>query len=140
MSLHQIVYVSSARRVFSDEQLLALLDVSRRNNAKVNVSGMLLYWDGNFMQALEGEKQDVDTVHARIAQDPRHHGLITLLHEPIAERSFGEWTMGFRHIQSDVLADMPGYSDFLDADGRQGGTEKSTRALQLLRSFRDRVR
>ena len=51
------VYVSSAVDLFSDEELLKLLDVSRKNNQALDVTGMLLYKGGNFMQFLEGEKR-----------------------------------------------------------------------------------
>jgi Sensors of blue-light using FAD. len=45
-----LVYVSSATRPFSREDLRVLLETCRKNNAELGVTGMLLYKDGNFMQ------------------------------------------------------------------------------------------
>ncbi len=49
-----LVYVSSAVVPFTPAALVDLLATSHKNNSKSAVSGMLLYKDGNFMQALEG--------------------------------------------------------------------------------------
>ena len=95
MALHTIVYASSATSLPSVEQLNALLAASRESNRRASLTGMLLYNDGNFMQCLEGPEEAVKATYARIASDPGHKGVITLLDEPIAQRSFADWQMGF---------------------------------------------
>jgi Sensors of blue-light using FAD len=110
----ELVYVSSAVRPFTPEQLAALLEKSRENNARAGLTGMLLYKGGNFMQALEGEEEAVKSLHAKIAADPRHRGMITLMTRPIAERSFADWSMAFRDLASPADKDIPGYSEFLN--------------------------
>jgi hypothetical protein len=94
------VYVSTAVKAFSQAELEALLDVSRRRNDACGVTGMLLYVDGNFMQLLEGPEDAVAATRARIAADPRHHTLITLLHTERSERHFQDWSMGFRRPEA----------------------------------------
>jgi hypothetical protein len=42
MSLIQLVYVSSASKPFSAQELVVLLECSRRNNAQVGITGLLL--------------------------------------------------------------------------------------------------
>src|ERR687893_1319722 len=73
-----LVYVSSAVRLFSAEDLRALLETCRKNNAELGVTGMPLYKDGNFMQVLEGDEEAVRGLYARIVAAPRHRGEITL--------------------------------------------------------------
>jgi hypothetical protein len=111
--MYHLIYVSSAVDLFSDAQLQELLKVSRANNSKCDVTGMLLYVDGNFIQVLEGEEEVVTTTHLRIARDPRHHGMLVLLQGEIAQRDFVDWSMGFRKVEADDGRDLPGYSDFL---------------------------
>src|SRR4028118_630971 len=95
-----LVYVSSATRPFSGEDLRVLLETCRKNNAELGITGMLLYKDGNFMQVLEGDEEAVRGLHARIAADPRHRAEITL-QEGFAEwRQFPDWSMGFRDLNS----------------------------------------
>lgn len=141
MSLFHLVYASSATLPFSEAELLALLEVSRRNNVRVNVTGMLLYREGNFMQVLEGEEEAVRGVHARIALDRRHGGLIVLLHGPIAARAFSSWTMGFRNLDSPEVKSAPGYSEFLNDDwlGPKMAAHPN-RSIRLLEIFRDNLR
>src|SRR3954470_3384019 len=100
MPLTHLVYVSSATAPFTQADLLALLQISRRNNEPAGITGMLLYRDGNFMQALEGEEAAVNSAYIRISKDPRHEGLITMIKEPISERNFADWSMGFRNLDS----------------------------------------
>ena len=47
----QLLYISAANHDFTEEELEALLIKARSNNEKVNVSGMLLYHEGSFIQA-----------------------------------------------------------------------------------------
>ncbi len=61
-----LVYVSSATRPFSGEDLRALLATCRKNNAELGVTGMLLYKDGNFMQVLEGDEEAVRGLYEKI--------------------------------------------------------------------------
>ena len=95
--LKQLVYVSSAVHPLSDEELLQILRVSRRNNKAVGITGALLHWDGNIMHVLEGPTDVVDAVYARVRRDPRHHGVITLLEKAVEERCFADWSIGFLH-------------------------------------------
>ena len=135
--MYQLVYISSAVVPFSPDELADLLTRSRENNARSGLTGMLLYKDGNFMQALEGEEQAVRSLHAKIESDRRHRGLITLLQGPIAERRFPEWSMGFRGLKSDEAISMPGFSQFLSKHIPNSGTSSElTPVERLLLTFR----
>ncbi len=141
MPLFHLIYLSSSTKTFSEKDLLALLETSRRNNEPAGITGLLLYRDGNFIQALEGEEPVVTATHARIAQDPRHHGLITLLKEPIAKRAFGDWSMGFRNLNSPEVRSIPAYSEFMNEDWRgRPMQETPQRAVTLLQIFRQGMR
>lgn len=81
-----------------------ILLVSRRNNAKVNIVGGLYYGDNRFFQYLEGEEDAVRASYQRIQQDPRHHNVRTLIEEPIAHRTFTNWSMKYVPTSADVQA------------------------------------
>lgn len=139
-NLFSLTYVSSARALFGKPELVAILEVSRRNNTASNVTGMLLYHKGSFMQVLEGPEEAVRQAHERIARDPRHNGLITLLERPVAERQFGEWSMGFRDLEDPALKSLPGYSDFLNGSLTSAKfAENPSRAQKLLLSFKQNM-
>lgn len=74
----------------------SLLEVSQRNNARDEVTG-LLYTDGKrFLQVLEGPKSVVEDAFLRIIADERHHALVLLSRRETARREFGEWAMAQR--------------------------------------------
>ena len=134
--MFSLTYVSSAIKPFSGRELRDLLAHCNVANRRRNVTGMLLYKDGNFMQVLEGEKQTVTETHQIIARDTRHRGLITLLKGDIAEREFAHWSMGFRDLGAD-LADADGYSEFLTvALTDPAFALHPSRAKKLLLSFK----
>jgi hypothetical protein len=108
------VYVSSAIKLFAQSELLGLLEKSRENNAKLGITGMLLYKDGNFMQVLEGEEIAVRVLYTKIGCDPRHRGMITILEGPLEERQFPNWSMGFFDLNSAAVLSTPGYSEFMN--------------------------
>ena len=141
MPLIQLVYVSTATQRFTEADLLALLGVSRKNNEPVGISGLLLHRDGNFIQVLEGEEEVVLKTQARIAKDPRHSGIITILKAPIVQRTFTDWSMAFRNLDSPEVRSVPGYSEFMNEDwlGRQM-LDSPNRALKLLQLFRKNQR
>lgn len=112
--MYFLVYVSSAVEPFTEVELLALLEQSRENNQRLGITGMLVYKDGNFMQALEGEQSVVSELHRRIERDTRHRGMITLLQGDHNERQFPEWSMGFRNLDAPEVRSVPGYSEFLN--------------------------
>jgi hypothetical protein len=139
--LFQIVYVSSAVVLMSLDGVTSLLEWSRRENTRIGVTGLLLYHDGNFMQLLEGPEPVVRGLYARIEKDLRHRGCQTLLQTRIKERTFPQWSMGFRNLSSPEVRAMPGYSEFLNrcASGEMLPLD-SNLALRLLRMFRDNLR
>lgn len=136
-----VVYVSSAVELFTIAGLLDVLEVSRRNNSRDAISGLLLYKGGNFMQLLEGDEEVVWTAHARISKDPRHRGLMTILKEPIETRLFPDWSMAFGNLDDPTVASVEGVSGFLDQSFTdQVFTNDSRRCLRLLGTFRRSMR
>lgn len=135
----ELVYVSTTRRLMDEEELVAILEASRANNARDGLSGMLVYHDGSFLQILEGPTSLVEDAYRRIAQDDRHHGLIRLRRRSIGQRSFSEWSMGFARPSRQDLMTIPGCNDFF-AEGRCLAEVDDGQAKRLLEGFRNRAR
>jgi hypothetical protein len=66
-------------------------------NREHDVSGMMLYIGGSFLQLLEGDSADVSAVRRKIFRDKR--AMRVILREDIAEREFPDWTMGFEAVE-----------------------------------------
>jgi len=96
--LHQVVYVSTATELMGAEALAAILDVARANNACDGLTGLLVYVDGTFFQALEGPRRAVEALLDRIRADPRHRDFTVLIAQDVAARGFPQWSMECRSL------------------------------------------
>ena len=138
--MFHIGYVSSAIRKFTKPQLLALHRRSTEKNQRLGITGLLLYQDGNFMQVLEGEEENVRHLYETIYMDPRHKDIYILFAETIPEREFPNWSMGFRDLDEDCRG-VEGFSNFLDLPRTEEKREANrSKALAMLASFRDNLR
>jgi len=101
---------------------------------------MLLYRDGFFIQALEGEQHDVDALYDKIKSDPRHTNVLKVYEYEIDHTDFGAWSMGFNKISAEDMDTIPGFSDFLNSK-QDPETYFSTpsRAVKLLAAFKERT-
>ena len=132
--MHQVIYSSAAVTPFSEPELAVLLGAARVANARLGVTGLLLYHEGSFLQALEGDEQVLDVLFARIGKDKRHHRVVCLLRRQVDERHFEQWQMGFASLKA-VPQNIPGFSDYLQLRGNP--TESGNAAARLLSAFRD---
>jgi len=61
------------------------------------------------MQTIEGAPAAIEALYAKIRRDPRHSGLILICDEPVAQRSYGDWSMAFREIARHEAAQIAGF-------------------------------
>lgn len=100
-----LLYVSGASVRIGDTEIEDILTASRRNNLRDDVTGMLLWADGVFIQVLEGEADTVRTLYRRIQADDRHRNLMLVLEQPAGKRLFSHWSMGFKQLDASKSAD-----------------------------------
>ncbi|MEM7342974.1 MAG: BLUF domain-containing protein [Chloroflexota bacterium] len=138
--LFSIIYASASVKFFSKEDLIELLKTFKSKNMAKGITGMLLYKDGNFIQAIEGHEEDVIELYQKIVNDPRHTNVIQLGRQPIFERQFPDWSMGFRNIDDLTRAELEGYSRFLDRNFTpEYFKEDPIRAYTMLQAFKQNM-
>jgi hypothetical protein len=98
------------------EQLLSLLQQCMKNNARNGVTGMMLYGNETFLQALEGAEEVVDPLIEAIRRDPRHIDMQVLHRRPIQQREYSDWSMGFMRVSTEELRQVNGLGDFGKGD------------------------
>ena len=116
--------------------MASLLDYARENNDRLGLTGMLLSTDGSFFQVLEGDRSMVESLYLRIATDKRHCQITKIVQEPIQERAFAQWTMGFAQPSRVQLKSMLGRNDFFGEASCFHGLDDG-RAKRLLEAFKD---
>lgn len=133
--LTRVIYVSSGSGLLTEDQLVHILEQSRANNTRDGLTGMLVYSEGSFLQALEGTDPVLTRTLDRIKADDRHHGFILLSQEPVKERAFPDWSMGFARPGQEELLALKASNDFF-ADGAKLQGLPPSSAKRLLEGFR----
>jgi hypothetical protein len=139
--IYYLIYISTAAKLMPEKELHSLLEQSRRNNKRYDLTGMLLYMqarfiaqlDGRFIQVLEGRERDVRKMYDRIRQDERHHHVMLLASGYEKKRSFGDWSMGFEAIDDYAANNTSGYFQLEDHFLKRA--INSPAQLNFLRSF-----
>jgi len=106
--LYRLVYYSR-NHIEADQAAFAanvddILAKSRTNNERDAITGALLFNAGCFAQVLEGPLDTVEAAFERIQQDERHGEVSLLAFDPVAERSFPNWAMGYVGTSSDYAS------------------------------------
>ncbi|WP_047814749.1 BLUF domain-containing protein [Rhodopirellula islandica] len=136
--LTELVYCSVATRDMSAEGLKSLLDQSRQKNARLSVTGILLYSDQTreFIQLIEGEQDTIEQLMQVITVDDRHTSVDVMYQGNIKTRSFDDWSMAFRKLDDVDPQLMEGATTFqvdsLPATMLNGRTSRARTLLATL--------
>lgn len=113
------------------DEMEDILRVSRLNNQRYGITGLLLCHDHTILQFLEGEDSIVDAVYVKITRDSRHKGVISLLRRHIQARDFSRWDMEFRALH-DGDAELQEFKNVVTGKPRVMSDE----VLKLIDSYR----
>ena len=99
MRIYRLVYHSKSNLISSGNALAAdlkqILATAVSKNTERGLTGGLIFNREYFAQVLEGEHTAVMQTFSRIHKDPRHKEVAISEMEPVAERLFGAWSMGY---------------------------------------------
>jgi hypothetical protein len=111
-SLLSLIYASRSSESFHEHEIPDLLQQVRIANAKQQITGMLLYIGGSFLQVLEGQPEMVDAVFTKIQKDRRHTALTLIARDSVPERSFEGWTMMHKTLDPVEASEIMGECDY----------------------------
>ncbi len=105
MRWKRVIYCSHAAVSMENPLNLAeLLGASARNNRRDEITGVLAFAGGVFIQAIEGPQHAVDKLMSRLRADTRHRGLEVLGEDMASERAFPVWVMETPRMRPDRTA------------------------------------
>lgn len=132
-TLIRLFYTSRATTPATDDDLQRILAQADRNNPREQITGVLLFCEGRYVQALEGPRAQVSARYSRIANDPRHTDCVLLSLAPVHTRAWPDWAMRSVRLtpsNSDRLAklfrEFEGSADARHADNVVGFIEQLT--------------
>ena len=133
-----LIYTSTSSFNCSAGELALFLNFVRSENIRLNITGILLYHEGEIMQIIEGEKEIIYELFEKIKVDKRHINVIKLNEFKIVKRAYEEWSMSFMQVSINDLVSVKGYLDLTDYEsGLPKATDKSTYLRMLINSFKD---
>jgi len=92
--IYHLLYISQKSKNTQDSQLEDIIDKSRHNNAREDITGLLIQKGDFFIQLLEGNKSKVTSLYNRILADPRHFRARIIYSGESDKKIFPEWEMG----------------------------------------------
>lgn len=132
----QLLYLSNARPEMQQSDLDKILEVSRRNNPPRDISGLLVFANGVFIQVLEGPTGPVHRLFETICDDTRHQDVAMLGEYVDQERIFAKWSMAFIQSTFDELTKI---TDSPNMIGREDVlsllSNDQTQAASFLKKF-----
>lgn len=134
--LKYIAYVSRQTHILTDQDIKLLLEKCRANNENNKITGMLIYFDGTFIQFLEGSDEIIDSLFLKIEKDIRHTEVVLLLEGFSEKREFGQWSMAYKTLTLPESLKIIGQKDFRKEDLFKGKNPESEHpGIVLLKSF-----
>ncbi|MCE7065053.1 BLUF domain-containing protein [Dyadobacter sp. CY326] len=131
---YSLIYLSSSKGLFTDDEISLILKQSHANNVSLNITGVLLYCNGSIIQVLEGPKEKVEGLYEKISKDDRHRSLVRLYAGEIQQRSFSDWLMGYRTLSTQQFDHLQEHLTFVK-DPLSPPLKSDGVAMTLLRSF-----
>lgn len=136
--LSHLVYVSVRKKECTDEEIDKILAACKRNNPKLDITGVLLYSKTHFLQYLEGDYKEISGLYEKIKSDDRHKNVVLITTGPIEERTFPSWEMGAKEIDEDKIDfqtdlsedEAKTFQDIIAGKGQEGNT-----SLKLIKKF-----
>ena len=108
--LIRLVYASTAQSGVDLNEFKRILLQAQANNHRRDLTGMLAFNSKIFLQALEGSRDQINDLYARLMRDPRHKTVTLLNYKEIEERHWANWSMGFAAPNTDNRALFLKYS------------------------------
>jgi hypothetical protein len=108
---YQIMYSSQATAPMTSAELERILADARTGNEARDVTGVLIYVDGVFVQILEGDEDVVRNLVESIKADARHHAVKVFHVAEVDERAFQAWSMAYLSPSAEEMsawAGLPG--------------------------------
>lgn len=136
--LHQLIYICSATRPLSDDDLIELLADAKGRNVERHITGVLLYYKSTFLQVLEGEAHELHHLYESISKDTRATGMVLLTERPIDNRDFPNWSMAFKRVDEGEAQALDGFLDLINGD-ELATKDRSSMAVKLIENFVEKM-
>lgn len=135
MAIFQLVYFSKAIPGLTERNIEEIVRRANDFNHEKEITGVLLFHSGIFLQLLEGEKTKVEGLFAKIQEDRRHSNVMRFLEMESPVRIFPDWSMGYsslNHFDPAIVSQILMWNRII----QEGGQVSAVDITKVLGRFR----
>lgn len=136
--MYYLIYSSQVAPDLTDGTLLDIMNTANSRNKKLDLTGILIQVKDRFIQLLEGDRENVETVFSSIEADDRHRQVTLLLTGYYQDRLFKDWSMAFTRSSTEDFNEITGYRNLNDVEELDVDNE-SHPALIFIKHFTKQV-
>lgn len=133
--MYYLIYTSNALPTTGETEQYDILTKSVKNNTELDLTGLLIYHNGTFIQMLEGPRDNVHKIYETIKKDERHDQVQTLISGTVEKRQFPDWRMALEVTHKRTFAEVDAYQSFLDSSQFLEGIQHDHIGVRLLKYF-----
>jgi len=100
--MYCLCYVSTKRKGLLQSDILDIIESSSKKNLNKDITGILIDYQNNFLQHLEGDPILIYELFEKIKQDPRHEKISLVQYSPIEKRLFTKWNMIYKNVDASI--------------------------------------
>jgi Sensors of blue-light using FAD len=110
--LIRLIYASTATEGVEINEFKRILITAQSKNISYDLTGILAFSSKFFLQALEGDRGQVNQLYKNLMYDKRHQRVSIIAYKEIEERLWPHWGMGYAAPNSDNRALFLKYSSY----------------------------
>lgn len=132
--LYSLIYVSKSQGHLDDLERVKLIKQSTEGNARLGITGALVYKPGSFMQLIEGDMAALQKLYRKIRRDKRHHAVKTVSFQSTEQRLFSNYFMAYRDVRQ-LHASSACHQYFQDDFDFESFIDQPDAAVKFLKAF-----
>lgn len=134
--LCQLVYLShiTSTGLSNSSTLNDIAEVAIKQNKIDNITGILCYGNGYFLQCVEGTEQALTNLKNRLLLDDRHKDLKILNFSALAERRFAAWSLRSITLERWMVSE-PRLKDFMPFKPDSWDSNEYKEFLNILKNY-----
>ena len=102
--MYTLSYYSTSVECYAGKQLEDILSKARIFNSANGITGCLIFYNGTYVQILEGPKESLKDLYSRIEMDRRHSDVRKFSEDKIEYRTFSGWGMAYYPIDKSTVS------------------------------------
>ncbi|MBI1287671.1 MAG: blue light sensor protein [Flavobacteriales bacterium] len=130
-----LIYSSKAVPGLKESDLKNILASAQRRNSENDITGLLIFHEGTFIQMLEGNEQTVMDTFERIEEDDRHTAVLRLFSGNEENRHFPDWKMALKVVDESEFEAIGAFTSLEEGNRLLHQVKEDHIGLKMLRYF-----